>query len=174
MKKIIYFIMISMLFTAFSCSDDDSAAYRDIGFGYCVVDKDGNDLFDQEAAGAIDTSAIEIYNIIDGEPVLVYNQRRDAPKGYWFVKYKGEDIDGDGKYDNIPGLVMYIAILSYFDEDDKSTTIIKWNKLESDTVTILADRKINSTWPVHYWVNGSDNIDWINKDLRIARKVKQR
>ncbi|MDR2951480.1 MAG: hypothetical protein LBV71_20005 [Prevotella sp.] len=170
MKKILYFITISILFTAFSCSDDDSAAYRDIGFGYCVVDQDGNDLFDQETAGAIDTSAIEIYNIIDGKPVLF--RTNTGHKGYWFVKH--EDSDGDGRYDNIPGLVMYIAILTYFDEEDKSTSIIKWNKQESDTVTILADRKINSTWPVHYWVNGSDNIDWINKDLRIARKVKQR
>ena len=166
MKTKIFIPFIIAVLTMLSCDNKEDCCFN-IGpsIALCVEDQYGNDLFDQKIPGAIDTTAMEIYCIKNGEPVLIYNEMMDAPRGYWFVKYP-----------DIENLVMHFAIMSDFDKDNKSTTIIKWNNLESDTITILAERNPNSVYAIDHWINDSKDIDWINSKYNenTARIIKQR
>lgn len=87
-------------------------------------------------------------------------------KGYSFWR-PDENITGSN-------LEMSVGVSWYLDNEGKSTTIIKWNEQEADTISILVERTANSYIGKKYWINGDENIDWINKGDYLVKIVKTR
>lgn len=158
--KIRIFIVLLALLSMLSCGDENCCTNIGPSIALCVVDQHGNDLLMPETSGAIDTAAIVIYRVKDGEPIRDY-----STGGYSF----GDDNINIGKR-----TIHFGNMFSYVDKDNKSTIIIKWNKQEADTITELIESGRNYSYAVDFWINGSKDIDWINKPALIARIVKQR
>ena len=165
-KLMIYIAVLSLSINLISCDENENATNLDYGFACCVLDQNGNDLLDPLTSRAIDTSQIKIYHIINGEPILYYNPMGDAPKGYGITEPL--------MYANIAGFVFHTAMDWRVDANNRSITIIKWDESESDTITVLIEKTENSAIGIKYWINGNEDIDWINQGLKVAKIVKTR
>ncbi|MDR2951481.1 MAG: hypothetical protein LBV71_20010 [Prevotella sp.] len=163
MRKIIYFVALLSLFSLLGCENTPSPIpIIEMDLRFNLFDESGNDLLDPDFEEGINAHRIRIFYMVDGKAREYYNVMSGAPKGY--VIYE-------------PDLTQNHYTLNLFldrnIDDGKSTTIIRWNDFDSDTIMAQVDKRENDyVVATKFWINGNENIDWIDEGQRICKLVK--
>lgn len=127
-----YISIIFVFIFIVSCSSDETKNAVFIGGGveFNVLDIQGNDLLNPQIESNFNnTENIKIYFVINGEAVLFDKPNLDLPKGYLIYKKENEDVYRMGLFVNLEG--------------NTTTTLIKWNNTETDTIKCEIERKGN-------------------------------
>lgn len=127
-----YISIIFVFIFIVSCSSDETknAVFISGGVEFNVLDIQGNDLLNPQIESNFNnTENIKIYFVINGEAVLFDKPNLDLPKGYLIYKKENEDVYRMGLFVNLEG--------------NTTTTLIKWNNTETDTIKCEIERKGN-------------------------------
>lgn len=125
-------LIVLVAFSIISCSSEDikNAVFISGGVEFNVLDIQGNDLLNPQIESNFNnTENIKIYFVINGEAVLFDKPNLDLPKGYLIYKKENEDVYRMGLFVNLEG--------------NTTTTLIKWNNTETDTIKCEIERKGN-------------------------------
>lgn len=125
-------LIVLVAFSIISCSSEDTknAVFISGGVEFNVLDIQGNDLLNPQIESNFNiTENIKIYFVINGEAVLFDKPNLDLPKGYLIYKKENEDVYRMGLFVNLEG--------------NTTTTLIKWNNTETDTIKCEIERKGN-------------------------------
>ena len=125
-------LIVLVAFSIISCSFEDikNAVFISGGVEFNVLDIQGNDLLNPQIESNFNnTENIKIYFVINGEAVLFDKPNLDLPKGYLIYKKENEDVYRMGLFVNLEG--------------NTTTTLIKWNNTETDTIKCEIERKGN-------------------------------
>lgn len=127
MKKIGFLLMI--VFLSLSCSDEqDCCSQNDTLFEFSVVNQSGEDLLDENTLNSLNTNNIKLFNLINGEEILVNNPNSDSPDGYIIFERDGMNL-----------------IRTFFDESSLTVNgIIEWDLNKRDLITLEMDQQSES------------------------------
>ena len=93
MKKIGYLFVTILL--SLSCSDEKDCCSQIAGnntlFEFSLVNQNGEDLLNENTQNSYNTNNIKLYNLIDGEEILINNPNSDSPNGYSIFEKDGND-----------------------------------------------------------------------------------
>lgn len=117
----IFLFSILLLISCDKTDCCDGIPGDDAIFELSIVNTLGEDLLNPETLGSIDLSKIRLYDVNDGEEVLIFNSMRDAQYGY--ITYERENM---------------IRIRPFFDTSKKLNIVgyIKWNTEDYDTLNL--------------------------------------
>lgn len=90
MRKFNLLLLSLAITTILSCKEKDDKAelvVEGVRYYFFVEDQYGNDLLDLKTPNRIDETIIRLYEEIDGEKVLVYNEMSAYPYGWAVARY---------------------------------------------------------------------------------------
>lgn len=122
MKKIGYLLMTILL--SLSCSDEKDCCSQIAGnntlFEFSLVNQNGEDLLNESIQDSYNTNSIKLYNLIDGEEILINNPNSDYPNGYLIFEKDGLNL-----------------IRPFFNESNLiASGIIEWNPNKRDEISL--------------------------------------
>lgn len=137
MKILILLILLSSSIFILSCSENEDAAVREIVMDITVKNKNGENLLDPANPEGYKESEIRLYYLINEEIVEVYDPSKGFPRNFFLT----------GSND----LRVFANDQS---TDDITTTFIKWDANDLDTIKTELDRANNYVQISRVWFNG--------------------
>ena len=119
MKKIGYLFLTILLLL--SCSDEKDCCYsgNDTLFEFSLVNQNGEDLLNENTQNSYNTNNIKLYNLMDGEEILINYPNSDSPNGYLIFEKDGLNL-----------------FRPYFNESNLEISgIIEWNPNKRDEIS---------------------------------------
>jgi hypothetical protein len=122
MKKIGYLFVTILL--SLSCSDEKDCCSQIAGnntlFEFSLVNQNGEDLLNENTQNSYNTNNIKLYNLIDGEEILINNPNSDSPNGYSIFEKDGLNL-----------------FRPFFKESNLEISgIIEWNPNKRDKISL--------------------------------------
>ena len=122
MKKIAYLFVTILL--VLSCSDEKDCCSQIAGnntlFEFSLVNQNGEDLLDENVQDSYNTNNIKLFNLIDGEEILINNPNSDSPNGYLIFEKDG----------------LNLIRLSFDESNLIVSGIIEWNSNKRDEISL--------------------------------------
>lgn len=151
------FLIILVVFA--SCSKDSgSQVIVSTRVDISIKNVDGIDLLDPENDISFKESDIEIFYLVDDEPIVCNQPSMDYSKGFVIYKHQLEYRIRVFPNDNV--------------SDNYPITIIKWNDSINDTLKCDIERKENSTISQKIWFNEKLVWDISNENERFFSVIK--
>ncbi len=112
-------IVFFICFMVISCSDKKYGDFLDYNIGISYLDNEGNSLLDTQNTNFIDPAEISAYYFIKGENKVIPSRNGAVKLSY----YEGESTN-----------IIRLLVSDYFNEDNESITILRFNELDIDTL----------------------------------------
>ncbi|NPA67323.1 MAG: hypothetical protein GXO50_01810 [Chlorobi bacterium] len=147
MKNLIYLLLVMSLI---ACSKEENTEQFiiDTDIDISLKDDDGNDLLDPNNTDSYDENTIKIIYEVNGEQFEFYDEKLDAPKGFFIYQHENE--------------YRLRLFPNISDIENYPVTYIKWNESDTDTIKCLIERKFNSEICRKVWFN--DKVVWESYD----------
>lgn len=165
--RIIKLSLLTLFITIFSSCEENvcGCTIVDVDVNIAVTNRDDRDLLNPETPGHLKSEDIEIYFVRNGQRVYM-NPKDNAPGSFSILE--------EGPHEKY---IMRLYPDLERDQSGTTTTIIKWNELDEDTLTCEVTKKTNSTTVTRVWHNDELKYDQVNHttphgDLRLINVVK--
>lgn len=146
------FCLLTVLFLG--CAPETNCCTNlDVGMQFAVLDANGNDVLNPSNPNAFKAQNIKIYYVIDG----VSEYQNSGNGGLLEIS----------KYQNHEN---YIISIGPYVGDHLSTTLIKWNEIDIDTIKCEVERISSNTRISKVWFN--DVLKWDGVNERYFEVVK--
>ena len=112
------------IFLSLSCNDERDCCSQIAGnntlFEFSLVNQNGEDLLNENTQNSYNTNNIKLYNLINGEEILINNPNSDSPNGYQIFEKEGLNL-----------------IRPFFNESNLMVNgIIEWNPNKRDEISL--------------------------------------
>lgn len=148
MKKLILCVCLLTLLSGCKKTENGPATSLDGGVLLLIENQEGASLLDPSIEGHLDISKINHYYLIDGKKVLQNRTNYEAPKMMRIRYHEAYEI-----YD------LYVALDVVKKEGSISTSIIEYDGLPADTISIEVYNPGNKYEAMSYsrlWINGEE------------------
>lgn len=137
-------LLTAFMFAGASCNDKlCGCTVMELSTFVIVSDSEGRNLLNPETPGYFKEEDIRIYFVRNGVREEVYRANLDTPRNFSIDEY-----NSDHEY--------AMKLFPYEGNSDKevTTTIIRWNKVDEDTVACEVRREDSYTGISKVWYNG--------------------
>lgn len=142
--KYVFSLLIILLL---SCAPEtDCCSNFDVGMQLGVFDSNGFDRLNPGNVNAFTSQNIKIYYVIDG-----VTEYQSSGEGDVFKVFKSENHEN------------YTISLGVYIKENPSTTLIKWNETDIDTIKCEVLRTSNNTRITKVWYNNELKWDGVNE-----------
>ncbi len=143
--KIGKIVLSALLFgLVLSCGDDDEVCCIniDVAASFYVLDDTDGDLLDPDNLGSFNIVNVEVYDVIEGDSIRVFNSGSDAPKGISLI-------GPEAQYTNYRMRIQ-------FDESQGNSNkrIVKWDESDIDVFVAQFEKSGNSAITTQITLNG--------------------
>ncbi|WP_422080254.1 hypothetical protein [Ulvibacterium sp.] len=132
------------LVLALSCGNDDEVCCTniDVAASFYVLDDMDGDLLDPGNPGSFNIIDIEVYDVIEGDSIRVFNSGLDAPKGISLLSPEGQYIN--------------YRMRMQFDESqgDSNKRVVKWDEEDMDVFVAQFEKGDNFAITTQIALNG--------------------
>ncbi len=152
------FLLISILFFL-SCQKENNltGAYIEGSIDISLEDSLGNDLLKSSNEKSYKLDNIEVYYLVDNKvkpATELTHTMDDYPNGLLFYKK-----------DNKSCVRIFVNL---YDLNDSTTTYVKWNETDTDTISILFERE-NSYFILQQKIWFNNHLIWNRKENNTER-----